>query len=209
MNLPPSDDIGILILAGGEATRLRGKLMLDAGGVPLLTRVYRNLTSGAPAREVALGCSAANQATFAALLPIPIIVDRSAGRGPLGGMLTAFAAMRARRVFVAAGDAPFVDEKLVQRLAAAWEDGDECVVPQSIVAGSPTIEPLAALYDRMALLREGPEVLRSCGGAVHVAVQRLRARTVPNENPRTFTNVNTPFEYAALLHALSAKRQIL
>jgi len=208
VNSPPSDDVGILILAGGEATRLPGKLMLDAGGVPLLTRVYLNLTSDAPGREVALGCSAANQAPFAALLPIPIIVDRSAGRGPLGGMLTAFAVMRSRRVFVAAGDAPFVDAQLVQRLTSAWEDGDECVVPQSVVAGSPTIEPLAALYDRIALLREGPEVLRSGGGAVHIAVQQLRARTVPNEDPRIFTNVNTPLEYAALLRALCERTTI-
>jgi len=199
VHAPHDNEIGILILAGGEATRLPGKLMLDAGGVPLLARVYRNLVGDAPTREVALACNATNQTTIAALLPVPIIIDRWPKRGPLGGMLTGFEAMHAPWMFVAAGDLPFVDAALMHRLAAAWHAGDECVIPQSSVAGSSiTLEPLAALYDRMAFLREGSEVLRKDGGAVHSVVQRLRARLVTNVDPRTFTNVNTSFDYAAL-----------
>ena len=38
----------VVILAGGEATRLPGKLALDVGDVPLLVRVYRNVS---PERE--------------------------------------------------------------------------------------------------------------------------------------------------------------
>ena len=37
-------DLGVIVLAGGEATRLPGKLFLDAGDLPLLVRVYRNVS---------------------------------------------------------------------------------------------------------------------------------------------------------------------
>ena len=37
---------GVCILAGGEATRLPGKLALDVGDVPMLVRVYRNVSPG-------------------------------------------------------------------------------------------------------------------------------------------------------------------
>ena len=45
----PSSDITVVIVAGGNATRLPGKLALDAGGLPMLVRVFRNVTPGRPA----------------------------------------------------------------------------------------------------------------------------------------------------------------
>jgi len=199
-------DIAILILAGGEATRLPGKLMLDAGGVPLLARVYRNLVGEARTREVAIACNAMNRAGIAALLPVPTIVDRWPNRGPLGGMLTAMESLRAPWVFVAAGDAPFVDATFLQRLAAERHDDDECVVPQSGGAGlSTTLEPLAALYDRTALLREGSVVFHTGGGSIQGVIRRLRARVVTNIDARAFMNVNTPAEYRALRDAYDCR----
>lgn len=178
--------------------------MLEAGGLPLLVRVYRNLTTGAPAREVTIACNAAHQANFERLLPIPAVVDRWPEHGPLGGMLTGFEAMRAPRIFVAAGDAPLLDAALVQRLAAAWKSGDECVVPQTCASGFPRLEPLAALYDRAAFLREGSALLRAGRGAVVRVIERLRTRIIAAESARTFANINTPADYAALLEELSA-----
>ena len=40
--------VTVIVLAGGEAKRLPGKLYLDAGDLPLLVRVYRNVSSGRP-----------------------------------------------------------------------------------------------------------------------------------------------------------------
>ena len=39
-------EAGVCILAGGEATRLPGKLALDVGELPMLVRVYRNVSPG-------------------------------------------------------------------------------------------------------------------------------------------------------------------
>ncbi len=207
MNVPSRDDeIGILILAGGMASRLPGKLMLDAGGIALLARVYRNVTGGTPRGEVLITCNEASRIAIRRLLPVPVVVDRWPERGPLGGMLTGFEAMRAARVFVAAADAPFVDAKLIDALVEHWKDGDECVVPRSGEPDDSRLQPLAALYDRRAFLREGPQILHSDRAAVHRVVERLCARLLPYGVERTFRNVNTPSDYAALRAALASGR---
>ena len=59
-------DIGVLILAGGEATRLPNKLALDAGVVPMIVRVYRNVS---PNRETFVSCKATFPREIDDLLP--------------------------------------------------------------------------------------------------------------------------------------------
>jgi len=186
---------GVLILAGGEATRLPGKLALTAGELPLLARVYRNL---APGRETWLAVKAALPPELEALVPAPAAVDRWAMRGPLAGMLTTLAQMRSRWVFTAAGDAPLLDGAFIDALCAAREAGDEAVVPVRTVDGAAAYEPLAAMYDRLAFLRAGLPVLRSGRGAVRLVLERMRVRVYAAADARLFTNVNTPDDYAAL-----------
>jgi hypothetical protein len=106
--------VGILILAGGEATRLPGKLALAAGDVPLVARVYRNFAR--PGRETFLAASGTFAPELDALLPVPAVIDRWSRRGPLGGMLSTMARMRSRYVFAVAGDAPFVTPELLTLL---------------------------------------------------------------------------------------------
>lgn len=185
--------IGVLILGGGEATRLPGKLALSAGDVPMLVRVYRNVAGD---RETYLSVKGTYEPGLDALLPVPAVVDRWSRRGPLGGMLSAMAAMRSRFVFAVAGDAPLVTSGLIDQLAAALERGDEAIVPTHERDGRLQLEPLAALYDRLAFLREGFPVLRSGRGALRLAIDRLRTRFVAFGDADAFANVNTPNEYA-------------
>jgi molybdopterin-guanine dinucleotide biosynthesis protein A len=196
-------DAGVLILAGGEATRLPGKLALAAGELPMLARVYRNL---APGRETWLAVNAALSPELDALLPAPAVVDRWPRRGPLAGVLTAMPRMRSRWVFAVAGDAPFVDGELVETLCAARKPGDEAVVPVTESDGRTRLEPLAALYDRLAFLRAGFPVLRSGRGALAAVVAGLNARTYRAPDARIFSNVNTPHDYAALRALLEGAR---
>jgi len=149
---------GVAILAGGEATRLRGKLELPAGDVPLVLRVLRNVRAG---RETVVACKGSFAPELDARLDVPLIVDRWTRRGPLAGFLCALAALRTPHVFAVAADAPFVDGDFLERLEAAWVEGDEAVVPVRMREGREQLEPLCALYDRIAVLREGPAVLRS------------------------------------------------
>jgi len=184
------NDVTVVIVAGGNATRLPGKLALDAGGVPLLVRVYRNVSPGRPTLIAAPDLAP----ELAAAIDAPRVGEEGPKRGPLGGLLAAFAAVRTPWAFAVAGDAPFVDAAHIDRLVAARAPGDEAVVPRHPTGG---VEPLAALYDVAAFSREGALGL-AASGALHKVIARLQARFVAIDDPRIFANVNTPGDYAAL-----------
>jgi len=184
-----------LILGGGEATRLPGKLELAAGELPMLARVYRNVGAG---RETWLAGKGTYSPALDALLPVPIAIDRWSLRGPLAGLVTTMAQMRARWVFAVAGDAPFVEAPFIEALAAERRPGDEALVPVHERDGKRQLEPLAALYDRLAFLREGLPVLRSGRGALRLVLDRMKTRFVEVADARIFTNVNTPEDYGSL-----------
>ena len=190
-----SEDVGIAILAGGEASRLPGKLTLSAPDVPMIVRVYRNVS---PGRPTWIACREPFAPDVDSLLDCAKVFDRQGARGPLAGLLSAMEQMPTRRVFAAAGDAPFLDAGFIDRLAAAWQPGDEAVVPMHGDARKRRFEPLAALYDRRAFLREGERAM-SDGGSLHAVLERLRVRPYPisARDTRIFTNVNTPEDYAA------------
>lgn len=181
----PNEAIGVVILAGGEASRLPGKLELDAGGIPLLLRVYRNVRQIGPVYVSAAG-GFPEQIDRA--LECPVILDRWPRRGPLAALYSALEFVRERRVFVVAGDAPFVDSATAAELAAAWEAGIAAVVPVNVQG---RLEPLCALYDRAALLEAARTVLAGGSGGVAAAVERLPGKRVRLSNERVFANVNT------------------
>ena len=190
-------DVAVCILAGGRATRLPGKLLLDVSGVPMVVRVYENVAAG---REAALAVADASAAPLAGI-GARVVVDAWPDAGPLGGLLSACAVLRAPWVFAVAGDAPFVTSAILDALSAARCAGDEAVVP---VHGSGRLEPLAALYERARVLVAGRELLESGGRAMHALLDRLHVRTVPFDDGEAFANVNTPAEYERVRARLQA-----
>jgi len=190
---------GVCILAGGEATRLPGKLALDAGDVPMLVRVYRNVS---PGRETWLSTKGPLPDSIAAHLDAPQVVDRWPLRGPLSGLLSTLSEMRTEWVFAVAGDAPFVDAEFIARLEAHVAPQYDAIVPMHD-ENAKRIEPLAALYRRDAFVREGLPVLLGGEGKMRLVIDRLRARFVPVKDERAFANVNTPDDYAKLREVLS------
>lgn len=184
--------IGVVILAGGEALRLPGKLQLDTGGVPLVVRVYRNVRAIGP---VYVSANGGFPPEIDAALVCPIIVDRWPRKGPLGGLYSVLDQVREPRVFVVSGDAPFVDASVAQELSAAWEPGLHAVVP---VNRHGHLEPLCALYERAALLDAARSGLATGSGGVAAAVEHLSYKRVRLSNERVFTNVNTPLDYGLL-----------
>jgi molybdopterin-guanine dinucleotide biosynthesis protein A len=189
---------GVCILAGGEATRLPGKLALDVGEVPMLVRVYRNVS---PGRETWLSTKGPLQPAIAALVDAPQVVDRWPLRGPLSGLLSTLSEMRSEWVFAVAGDAPFVDAAFIDELETHAAPEYDAIVPMRD-ADAKRIEPLTALYRRDAFLREGMPVLLAGDGKLRFVIDRLRARFIPIRDERAFSNVNTPDDYAKLREAL-------
>lgn len=190
MSTAPRSDLAVVILAGGRATRFPGKLEAPIDGEPLLARVYRHLREAAPV-------TIAGRGTFSpgldAMLDCPIVVDRWPGRGPLGGLLSAALELRADRIFAVAGDSPLVTRNVLGALLAAWQDGDEAAVPEH----DGRLEPLAALYDRDALVREGWEAMRGTDASMHAALGRMRVRSVALD-ASFFLNVNTADDAARI-----------
>jgi molybdopterin-guanine dinucleotide biosynthesis protein A len=190
----PAPAVGVVVLAGGASTRLPGKLELDAGGLPLVARVVRNAGTG---RETVVSVSAASAARIGALVDAPLAVDRWAACGPLGGLVSALAVLQSPLVFAVAGDAPFVGTAVIDALTADWKRGDEAVVPVHGEGPAARREPLAALYDRAALLAAGERALREGRYAMHAVLARLRTRLVPFADGGVFANVNTAADYAS------------
>jgi len=189
-----NSSIAVCILAGGEATRLPGKLALAVGDVPMLVRVYRNISRG---RETWISTKGSLPPEIDALVEAPMVVDRWPKRGPLSGLLSTMSEMNSDWVFALAGDAPFVDAMFVDQLTAQIEPGDEAIVPTH-ADDARRIEPLAALYRRTAFLREGTPVLLGGEGALRLVIDRLHTRFVPIADPAIFANINTPADYVAL-----------
>jgi molybdenum cofactor guanylyltransferase len=183
----------VIILAGGEASRLPGKLELDAGGVPLLLRVYRNVRAIGPVYVSAAG---GFRPEIDLELKCPIVVDRWPKRGPLAGLYSTLGLVREERVFVVAGDAPFVDASVFEQLESAWEAGTQAAVP---VNSQGRLEPLCALYSRSALLEAARSVFAERSGGVAAAVERLQAKRVRLSNERVFANVNTAADRRTVL----------
>jgi molybdopterin-guanine dinucleotide biosynthesis protein A len=195
-----SPHLSVIVLAGGEATRLPGKLALDAGNVPMLVRVVRNVS---PGRATTLSVKGALPAELARHIDAPTVVDRWPLRGPLSGLLSTMSEVRTPFVFAVAGDAPFVDAAFIDRLEAELQPGDEALVPFRTRDGKRELEPLAAIYAREAFLREGLPLLLAGNGALRGVIERLRARYIAIDDERVFTNVNTPADYDAVRGVLA------
>ncbi|HEY0799139.1 MAG TPA: molybdenum cofactor guanylyltransferase [Candidatus Baltobacteraceae bacterium] len=194
-----SGDLGVLLLAGGEATRLPGKLLLDAGGVPLLVRAYRNVAATYP---VWISCDSDVAHAIAGWIDAPTVADRWPQRGPLCGILSTMSEMTTSWVFVLAGDLPFVDARVIARLACHIDQTTEAVVPTHIVDEQLTLEPLVALYAREAFLREGLPLIARGHGSPRPVIDCLQTTYVDLADEHIFINVNTPEDYTLLRDAL-------
>jgi molybdopterin-guanine dinucleotide biosynthesis protein A len=182
-------DTAVVVLAGGEARRFPGKLEHRVDGATMIARVVDNVrASGWPVYIAGKGSFPAG---VDERLDTPLLVDRRPGEGPLRALLFACAAIRAERLFAVAADQPRLVAAVLQRLAASRQPGDEAVVPEH----DGEIEPLAALYERRAVLREGFELRRAGGRAMRDLIGRLAARFVPLD-AAYFHNVNSPADLA-------------
>lgn len=187
------DGIAIVILAGGDARRLPGKLEREVGGEPMIVSVFRAMR--ASERPVFLAGKGSFAPEVDASLECPLLVDRWPGAGPLAALVSACGSFdglgTTSHVFVVAGDEPRVDASLLDQLIAAWQPGDRAVVPEH----DGRLEPLAGLYETSTLLHEGFTLISQDRSSMHDLLERLSARRVP-VSARYFANVNTAADLA-------------
>jgi molybdenum cofactor guanylyltransferase len=183
------------IMAGGKSRRMgRDKAWIDLGdGRPIVQHVVD------VAREVAQDVLiVANEQRYATL-GVRVVPDAYPDTGVLGGIASGVAAAAHERVLVVACDMPFLLPRVLRYLAEQAE-GYDAVVPQ--VAGE--YETLHALYTKACLpaMRRALEAgeRRVISFFPHVRVRAVAAEELRplDLDLRSFTNVNTPDELAAL-----------
>jgi len=177
------DDAAVLLLAGGNARRFPGKLERTVEGEPMIVRSYRRLR--ASPWPVYVAAKGSFPAPIDAALDAPLLIDRRPGDGPLAALHSACSLIASPWIFAIAADMPHFEVDILNALAFAQREGDEAVVPQH----DGRIEPLAALYERRAILREGSALLRGGRSAIRELVARTAARFVPLDK-FYFYNVN-------------------
>ncbi|HEY7981436.1 MAG TPA: molybdenum cofactor guanylyltransferase [Candidatus Eremiobacteraceae bacterium] len=194
----------IVVLAGGNATRLPGKLALPIDGEPMLARVLHALSAtGAPCL-VAAGTRIPD--AIAADDAVRVVYDEYPGEGPLAALVSAAAAVRTPYFFAVAGDMPGIDAAFIGRVVAAAEAAHW---PDAIVPLHPegTLEPLAALYKREPWVMSARAALAKNRRNVSAALDGLRVayyQIVPEDEP-ALANVNTPSDYKRLGSASRAR----
>jgi molybdopterin-guanine dinucleotide biosynthesis protein A len=185
------------ILCGGAGKRFHGRdkplQMLD--GAPLVLHVRRRLVP--QVARVIISCNR-NLDTYSTWGD-SIVVDDVVDRGPLGGVLAAMTASDTRLVFVCPGDAPWLSNTLVCRLAdALHRAGADVAVPHD----GERSQHLFVLL-RRSLAPALRSYLDDGGRSVHGFVDRQRKAVIDAAGEReSFFDVNSDAELAAAAESL-------
>jgi molybdopterin-guanine dinucleotide biosynthesis protein A len=180
-------DISAAVLAGGRGRRIGyPKSRLRMGRVRVVDRVVEVMRG--LFEEVLIVVN--DRKHFPRAAGVSVVEDLIPGRGPLAGIYTALKLSSREKIFVAAGDMPFLQPDLIRRLMSiARREDCDCVIPRN----NEGYEPLHAVYAASAL----PEFERALRGddlSIWAAFSRLNTvyvETTPFER-HSFFNINTP-----------------
>ncbi len=131
---------------------------------------------------------------------VPIVADRVAGAGALGGLYTALVEAPTEQVLVIACDMPFLTAPFLSHLAALGAKAD-VVVPSD----ADGLHPLCASYARRVAGRLRARIeagaLRIIDALDDLEVRHLGADELApfNQDGRLLLNVNTPEDYQRAL----------
>lgn len=188
--------VSIVLMAGGPATRLPGKLALDVGGEPMIVRTYRLLRADGWPCIVSLRTPPA--LASAAMTDCEFAFDEIADAGPLAGLHSAARRVRTPLFFAAAADMPNISAVFVRKLLAAYEAAAD-PKPAAVLPTWPNekVEPLAALYDTRAFIAGAARALEAGRRKVTAALDGLAVMSYPvrSEDELALANVNTPADY--------------
>ncbi len=181
-----------LILCGGAGTRLHGrdKPLEQLAGMTLVEHVRNRLRPQVAC--VLISCNR-NFERYGRWRD-PIVVDETADRGPLGGVLAGMQRADTDYLFVCPGDAPFLSTTLVARLTSALcRDGADIAIPSDGARRQHLFQLL-----RRSLADALRDYLDAGGRSVHEFIDRQRTVVVDAAFERdAFLNVNSPAD----LHA--------
>jgi molybdopterin-guanine dinucleotide biosynthesis protein A len=192
---------GAIVLAGGPSERLgRPKALVRFGGVPLVLRAASAAFAVSEDVVVVSRGPLAGQIQEILFAGPRVVRDQMRARSPLVGLLAGAEALRTETVAAIACDLPFIRPSLLSRLFREAR-GHDAAVPRW---PDGRVEPLVAVYRRVALLRALRSSLAAGDRSNLAMLARLRdVRFVPvgslrslDPGLRSFVNVNTPRDLA-------------
>jgi len=159
------------VLTGGRSSRMgRDKATLPVSGVPMAVRVAEALRRAGAEPVLAVG---GDQAALEGL-GLTWVADHHPGEGPLGGILSAFAAIRDHDlVAILATDLPDVDASVLRALVADLGPHDVAV------AGGEQAEPLCGVWRVARCEAVLTSAFEQGERAVHRAMAPLHRIVVP------------------------------
>ncbi len=180
-----------IILAGGKSTRMGyNKAFLDLGGLFLVERVAKTLSS--VCQEIII---VGNSKDELADLGYPVITDTYPGCGPLAGIHAGLKAAKNYYSFISACDTPFIDEKIILKMVEE-SDGYDAV----IMKHREYYEPLFSLYSK-AFIPFAEKALKNGNYKVTAAISAAKWKPVvfnPEDIPlfdKKIFNINTPGDF--------------
>ncbi len=193
-----------IILAGGKSSRMgRPKALLPFDGEPLIAHTVHTL--GRLFGDIVVVAAPEQKLPP---LPVTLVRDEIAYRGPVGGIYYGLQAARTEVSFVTSCDAPFLNLALIAHLLSQITDCD-VVVPH----WQDRLQPLHAVYHRSVAPLLQAQLERGELRPIFL-YQKVRTREVGAEELRrfdpeglSFRNLNSPEDYQAALALWQEKRQ--
>ena len=200
-----SDATSAIILAGGKSSRMgRPKALLPFDGEPLIAHIVRSFKELFADVVVVI---APDQVLPA--LPVTVVRDEVAYRGPVSGIYHGLNAAKGEASFVGSCDIPFLNLSLISHLVSQVHNHD-VVVPYW--AGR--YQPLFALYRKnvVPFLRDQlrRDELRPIFLFDKVRTRKIDEAEIRRFDPEglSFLNMNTPADYQAALQRRREFREI-
>ena len=189
-----------LVLAGGRSQRMQAdKAALAYGAQPQLAEAFDLLARHVRRAWISVRADQAAEALRAAY---PQIVDGTAGRGPIAGIIAAQAQHPEAAWLVLACDLPQLDDATLAELVAQRDADRLATAFRSRHDGLP--EPLCAIYEPQS--REA--ILADVSAGRHCPRKFLLehdARLLEPVSAAALDNANTPEDAAATRAALGAR----
>lgn len=211
MNDPPHR--GGVIVAGGRSTRFgeRDKVLAELAGIPMIRRVAERLSMVVD--TLILNCRADQTAAIERVLAgleVEFAEDTDPDSGPMAGVHTGLRALDTDYAAVVAADMPLVEPRFLSHLFDRTA-GHDAAIPRH----DGWLQPTQAVYrtDTMAdacatSLSRGDRALRAALSSLDPVV--IEEAELPDHvAPATFTNANTPGEFAAAEFAIETERDSL
>lgn len=188
--------LSVVIQAGGKSNRMgQNKALMLFCGETLISRLIRQFSPIAD--ELLIN---ANDLEAFAFLGLPVVADKIAGIGALGGLYTAIDAARHPAVVVIACDMPFSSAKLASEQARILMQEDvDVVIPRT----EDGYEPFHAVYRRepchsaiQSAITAGNRRMISWFDAVRVRTMLMEEVKSISGSEHTFVNINTPDDFS-------------